>query len=195
VLVSPQFLRTLPAREIKCGLGEIVKYAALNAEIFERIEKHTDKLDNLEFLSSLIFQCIRHKAQVVQADEKENGERKSLNVGHTTGHAIELVCKLSHGESVLWGMKIETEIALENGVCDREYGKKLVAIIDKALQVSPVSTVDFSCVDEMVKRAKSDKKNTEDNQIYMAVAKAKGEWAMLALSEEDYRKNLQKFTR
>ena len=195
VLVSPEFLRTLPAREIKCGLGEIVKYAALNAEIFERIENRTDKLDNLEFLSSLIFQCIQHKAQVVQADERENGERKSLNVGHTTGHAIELVSQLSHGESVLWGMKIETKIALAQGVCEKSYGENLLAMIEKALQVSPMSTVDFSCVDEMAKRAKSDKKNTDDNQIYMAVAKTKGEWAMLALSEENYRKNLQEFTR
>jgi 3-dehydroquinate synthase len=194
VLVSPEFLRTLPAREIKCGLGEIVKYAALNAEIFDELEKRADGFDNLEFLSSLIVKCIRHKAQAVQADEKENGERKSLNVGHTTGHAIELVCNLSHGESVLWGMKIETKIAIDKGVCDKAYGEKLLVIIDKALQVSPVSTVDFSCIDEMVKRAKSDKKNTDDNKIQMAVAKAKGEWTLLSLSEEDYRKSVQKFT-
>jgi 3-dehydroquinate synthase len=194
VLIDPQFLKTLPARELKCGLGEIVKYAALSTEIFEKLKMNPDKLTDLDFLSSLILDCVRHKARVVELDEKENGERKSLNVGHTTGHAIELVCNLSHGESVLWGMKIETKIAVDKGACDKAYGEKLLSLIDKALQVSPVSTVDFSCIDEMVKRAKSDKKNTDDNKIQMAVAKAKGEWTLLSLSEEDYRKSVQKFT-
>ena len=129
VLVSPEFLNTLPAREIKCGLGEIVKYAALNASIFDALEQNADKLDNLEFLSSLTAECIRHKAQVVQADEKESGERKSLNVGHTTGHAIELNSGLSHGESVLFGMLIETKIAIDKGACNQEYGEKLLKII------------------------------------------------------------------
>ena len=193
VLVSPEFLNTLPAREIKCGLGEIVKYAALNASIFDALEQNADKLDNLEFLSSLTAECIRHKAQVVQADEKESGERKSLNVGHTTGHAIELNSGLSHGESVLFGMLIETKIAIDKGVCNQEYGEKLLKIIQNALAVAPCSVSDFSKIDEIAQKAKSDKKNTDDTQIHMAVAKAKGEWTMLALPMDEYRKGLQKF--
>ena len=195
VLVSPQFLTTLPAREIKCGLGEIVKYAALNGEIFNLLEENLDKLNDLTFLASLTELCIRHKAQVVQADEKENGERKSLNVGHTTGHAVELITQLSHGESVLWGMKIETQIALKQGICNKVYGEKLLAVIDKALAVVPRSVPDFSQIDEMANKAKSDKKNAEDGNIYMAVAKAKGEWMMLALTFEEYRQYLQSYTR
>ena len=193
VLVSPEFLNTLPAREIKCGLGEIVKYAALNAIIFDDLEQNADKLDNLEFLSSLTAECIRHKAQVVQADEKESGERKSLNVGHTTGHALELNSGLSHGESVLFGMLIETKIAINKGVCNQEYGEKLLKIIQNALAVAPCSVSDFSKIDEIAQKAKSDKKNTDDTQIHMAVAKAKGEWTMLALPMDEYCKGLQKF--
>ena len=97
ILVDPTFLKTLPAREIKCGVGEIVKYCALSGEIFDRIEKNADKLTDLAFLETLIVSCIKHKARVVEADEKESGERRSLNVGHTTGHAIELSSGLSHG--------------------------------------------------------------------------------------------------
>lgn len=191
VLVSPEFLKTLPPREIKCGLGEIVKYAALNAEIFDELHKSADKLDNLAFLASLTELCIRHKAQVVEADEKEIGERKSLNVGHTTGHAIELTSGLSHGECVLYGMRMETEIALQMGVCEKEHGKKLLWLIDKALAVVPHSAPDFSQIDEIASKAKSDKKNTEDAQIKMAVAKNKGEWTMLALDFDSYRNSLQ----
>ena len=195
VLVSPEFLNTLPQREIKCGLGEIVKYAALNCEIFDLLAQNTDKLSNLTFLSSLTAACICHKAKVVQADEKERGERKSLNVGHTTGHAIELVSGLSHGESVLVGMRIETEIAMQEGACEKAYGKKLLEIIDGALNTQPITQLTISSIDEAAQKAKSDKKNTDDNKIYMAVAKAKGEWTMLALPFEVYREYLQKFIR
>ena len=192
VLVSPEFLKTLPAREIKCGLGEIVKYAALNAEVFELLERNQDKLADLDFLSSLIELCIRHKAQVVEMDEKENGERKSLNVGHTTGHAIELSSELSHGESVLFGMQIETKIAIEQGVCKQEYGEKLLVLIEKALSVAPQSTPDFSQIGQAAEKARADKKNTDDGKIRMSVAQDKGAWTSLALPFETYKSSLIK---
>ena len=191
VLVSPEFLTTLPQREIKCGLGEIVKYAALNAEIFDALIGNTDKLGDLTFLSSLVELCIRHKAKVVEADEKENGERRSLNVGHTTGHAIELTSGLSHGESVLYGMRLETKIALQKGVCEKEYGEKLLLLIDQALAVAPYSVPDFTQIGKAAEKAKADKKNTEDNEIKMAVAKDKGEWTMLSLPFKAYQEGLE----
>ena len=187
VLIEPAFLNTLPAREIKCGLGEIVKYAALSGEIFTLFENKKDGFDELPFLTSLIEACVRHKACVVEADEKETGERKSLNVGHTTGHAIELSTKLSHGESVLWGMLIETQIAIEKGICEKEYGEKLLAIIRYALNVEPKISPDFSNVRKDAEKAKSDKKNLGDGTIALAVAKRKNEWTMLYLTFEEYK--------
>ena len=191
VLVDPAFLKTLPAREVKCGVGEIVKYAALSGEIFDLLENNTDKLTDLAFLETLIISCIRNKAGVVERDEKENVERRSLNVGHTTGHAIELSTGLSHGESVLYGMRFETQMAMEQGVCDKAYGKRLLAIVDTAIAQAPVKKVDFSNIDEDAKLARSDKKNTEDGEIKMAVAKEKNEWSMLSLPFEVYRKALK----
>ncbi|MBQ7924464.1 MAG: 3-dehydroquinate synthase [Clostridia bacterium] len=185
VLVNPAFLQTLPQREIKCGIGEIVKYAALNGEIFDALCKQ-DTLDEPQFLTSLIEKCIRHKAQVVQADEKESGERRSLNVGHTTGHAIELSTGLSHGEGVLYGMFMETQTAMEKGVCEKEYGEKLQQIVRKALALTPMSAPDFSGIAKDAEKAKSDKKNTGNNQITMSVAKAKGVWTTLSLPFEKY---------
>ncbi|MBQ8295703.1 MAG: 3-dehydroquinate synthase [Clostridia bacterium] len=187
VLVDPTFLQTLPKRELKCGVGEIVKYAALSGEIFDLLQENIDRLEDQEFLKTLITACIRHKACIVQADEKESGERRSLNVGHTTGHAIELFYGLSHGESVLYGMALETKIAIAADVCDREYGEKLLHVVNVALQISPCSNVDFRQIGEAAEKARSDKKNADDGKIQMAVAKAKGEWMMLALSFEDYR--------
>lgn len=187
VLVDPTFLKTLPERELKCGLGEIVKYAALSGEIFDLLENNVSSFGDIKYLTGLISACIRHKARVVEMDEKESGERRSLNVGHTTGHAIELTSGLSHGECVLYGMLFETRMAVELGVCDKEYGEKLLALVQSAIKLSPYEKVDFSRIAESAEKARSDKKNTEDGLIQMAVAKAKNEWTMLSLPFEEYR--------
>ena len=192
VLVDPTFLKTLPPREIKCGVGEIVKYAALSGEIFNVLEKNTDKLTDLTFLTELIVACIQHKANVVQADEKESGERRSLNVGHTTGHAIELTSGLSHGESVLYGMLFETRMAVSAGVCEKEYGQRLITLTEKAIGLAPQAAVDFSNIGANAEKARADKKNLDDGKIKMAVAKAKGAWTMFALDFEEYRDALIK---
>ena len=186
VLIAPLFLKTLPPREIKCGLGEIVKYAALNGEIFDILENGTERLTDLDFLVDLIEACVRHKARVVEADEKETGERKSLNVGHTTGHAIELSSGLSHGECVLYGTYLETQAAIEAGVCEKEYGKRLLNTVKRALEQQPQSPFDFSTLVNCLEKAKSDKKNADDNHIKMAVAKSKNEWTSFSLPFEKY---------
>ena len=190
VLIDPAFLSTLPDREIKCGLGEIVKYAALNGDIFDLLENNRTKWTDLTFLEDLIAVCVEHKARVVELDEKESGERRSLNVGHTTGHAIELSTGLSHGESVLYGMLFETKMAITLGVCEKEYGKKLVSLIEYAIAKNPIQTVGFSMLSQMADKARLDKKNTEDGKITMSVAKGKGEWTILSLPFEKYKETL-----
>lgn len=187
VLVNPAFLKTLPERELKCGLGEIVKYAALSGEIFDMLENNVSSFGDVKYLTGLISACIRHKAKVVEMDEKESGERRSLNVGHTTGHAIELTSGRSHGECVLYGMLLETRMAIEVGVCEKEYGERLLALVQSAIQLSPYEAMDFSRIAESAEKARSDKKNTEDGLIQMAVAKTKNEWTMLSLPFEEYR--------
>ncbi len=192
VLVNPDFLQTLSMREVKCGLGEIIKYAALSGDIFDELQDNLERFDDLEFLTGLIVDCIRYKAKVVEADEKESGERKSLNVGHTTGHAIELFSGLSHGESVLYGMRLETKIALSTGVCQREYGERLLRLINQALAFGGEEEYDLSSVDGYASKALADKKNADDGLVAMAVAKDKGEWAILSLPFTEYKEELKK---
>ncbi len=186
VIVDSRFLSTLPAREIKCGMGEIVKYAALDGAFFDELSANTERLGSLEFLSGLIAESIRLKAGVVERDEKETGERKCLNVGHTTGHAIELSHGFSHGEGVLYGMLLETQIALLLGVCEKEYGEKLIKIVQSAIAVAPYQKPDFSSIAVDAEKAKADKKNTQSGLITLAVAKAKNEWTTVSLSFERY---------
>jgi 3-dehydroquinate synthase len=191
VLVAPSFLQTLPMREVKCGIGEIVKYAALDKEIFDMLTKQNDYTET-SFLQGLIEKCIRYKVKVVEMDEKESGERRSLNVGHTTGHAIELSTGLSHGESVLYGMFFETQAAITYGVCDKEYGESLLAIVKKALAILPTSTPDFSNVKQYAEKAKTDKKNDSNDKVNMSVAKSKGVWTTFTLPFDSYVTALEK---
>ena len=189
VLVNPAFLQTLPAREIKCGLGEIVKYAALNADIFDALQAQNE-YDNASFLTSLTTKCIQHKARVVALDEKETGERKSLNVGHTTGHAIELSSGLSHGECVLLGTWLETWLGVEQGVCEKYYGGELLSIVERALKVAPKTDYHFSLIALHAEKAKLDKKNMEDGKVYLSVAKDKNQWTGLSMPFTAYRDGL-----
>ena len=187
VLVNPTFLNTLPAREIKCGLGEMVKYAALCGEIFDVLSSDIYRLGNLSYLTGFIADCIRYKAKVVGEDEKETGIRRCLNLGHTTGHAIESACGLSHGECVLYGLYLETKVAIEKGVCEKDYGEKLLNLVCGSLAVEPRSTLFHHVLEEGLEKALLDKKNKDDGCVALAVAKAKGEWTTLSLEFEEYR--------
>ena len=126
-------------------------------------------------------------------DEKESGERKSLNLGHTTGHAIELSYKLSHGESVLYGMLVETKIAMDMGVCHKEYGERLLEIISRALETQPKSVLKLSNTYKIAEKATSDKKNTDDGNINLVVARRAGAFDRISLSFYDYENYLRKF--
>ncbi len=192
VVVDTEFLKTLPLREIKCGMGEIVKYAALDGKFFKTLSENTDELSSLEFLQSLIADSIRLKAGVVERDEKESGERKCLNVGHTTSHAIELTHGFSHGEGVLYGMLLETHIAMKAGVCEKEYGEKLIKIVRAAIEVEPKSAPDFKNIKADAAKAKADKKNTRGDKITLSVAKKQNEWTTLTLDFDFYANALER---
>ena len=178
------------------GLGEMVKYAALCGEIFDVLSTDIYVLGKLSYLTGFIADCIRYKAKVVGEDEKETGIRRCLNLGHTTGHAIESACGLSHGECVLYGLYLETKVAIEKGVCEKDYGEKLLNLVCGSLAVEPRSTLFHHVLEKGLEKALLDKKNKDDGCVALAVAKAKGEWTTLSLEFEEYRNaiiNVAKF--
>lgn len=116
VLTDVAFLKTLPDREIRNGLGEIVKYGiGLSAELFEKLEKNIDALNSLDLdvYREIIYDCCEVKCRIVQEDEKEKGVRALLNLGHTFGHAVETVSDfaVTHGEAVAIGLCCAGELA------------------------------------------------------------------------------------
>src|SRR5207248_8791523 len=125
VLIDPEILLTLPGREFRAGMYEALKCGIIgNAELFTRLENTRMKalLQDREFLSWVIAESVKLKAQVVSADEKEGDLRRVLNLGHTLGHALETATAYKHflhGEAVAWGMQAAARISLEIGMCDR----------------------------------------------------------------------------
>lgn len=184
VIVDPLFFDTLPRREIRCGLGEIVKYGALNKGIYQKLKKNKSKLFGSEFLEDIVYDCIAHKAEVVEDDEKDvNGLRKTLNLGHTTGHAFELYYKRkSHGEYVLIGMYYELFIAEKKGVCGGKYAENLYKLIKKVIKTIPA----YDDAEKGAAFAKFDKKNTDDALISIIVPCEEGKSKEIKLPVTEY---------
>jgi 3-dehydroquinate synthase len=109
VIIDPEWLRTLPARDLAAGLAEVIKTGFISdASILDLMKEfHLDRdRENLELLTQLIEKSVSVKAQVVSADFRESFEREILNYGHTLGHAIERHSKytLRHGEAISIGL-------------------------------------------------------------------------------------------
>jgi len=121
VITDPKVLQTLPHREYRSGLFEVIKYAIIaDPELFVFLEKRMLALlrRDAAVLSRVITRCIRIKAHVVTKDERESGLRHILNFGHTLGHALEAATRYRrflHGEAIAWGMLAATLFALATG--------------------------------------------------------------------------------
>ncbi|MDD4901551.1 MAG: 3-dehydroquinate synthase [Patescibacteria group bacterium] len=113
VITAINFLNTLPKKEIKNGLAELIKYGTIkDAKLYEFLQNNYSNLGEKE-LVEIIERAAKIKAAIVSKDEKESGERTILNYGHTIGHAIETIenYKISHGEAVALGMVFEGKIS------------------------------------------------------------------------------------
>ena len=191
VIADPLFFSTLPKREMRCGLGEIIKYGALSKEIYNLLLENADKLYSEKFLEMVVGLCINHKAEVVKNDERDSGGlRKSLNLGHTTGHALELhYGKKSHGEYVLIGMYFELQIARKRGICGGQYAENLEKLIKKVIKIPA-----FENIEEAALNAVHDKKNVDEN-ISLIVPCKEGEFAEIKLPVAEYVSQLQMVAR
>jgi 3-dehydroquinate synthase len=118
VVVDPVFLSTLPHREFRSGLYEVVKYGAIaDRELFAFLEQHMDTVLRRDpaALDYILARSIAIKADVVSKDERESGLRQILNFGHTLGHALETATnyrRFLHGEAIAWGMIAASMMAL-----------------------------------------------------------------------------------
>ena len=137
VICDLEVLKNLPAREISCGLAEIVKHAAIaDADLFDYLEKHAESILALdrEAIEKLVLRSVEIKSAIVNRDETEQGERRLLNFGHTFGHAIEKVSGVSHGEAVSMGMVMASALSVKKGRLSTQEDRRLHQLL-KRLQL------------------------------------------------------------
>lgn len=135
VLVDPAVLASLPEREFRGGLAEVIKYGVIaDANLFGYLEENMGKIlaRDSEALEHVIRRSIQIKAGVVSRDERESGLREILNYGHTFAHALESVTqyrKYQHGEAVAWGMMCAALLGHETVKTPADDVARIIALV------------------------------------------------------------------
>jgi 3-dehydroquinate synthase len=161
VLIDPDVLYTLPEREYRAGLFEVIKCGVIrDRALFDLFSQRAGEILSLqpELVEQLIAGAVRIKAEVVSADEKEGDLRRILNFGHTVGHALEAETKYErflHGEAVAWGMAVATELAAILGMLARAEASCIQEVI---FRFGPLPSANGLDADRLLERLGKDKK-------------------------------------
>ena len=134
VIADISLLATLPPEEIACGLAEIVKHGCIaDLHYFDYIEAHCDAIAQLnpEVMHKLVYGSVVIKSTVVNNDEREAGERRKLNFGHTIGHALEKTLGISHGAAVSIGMAMAADLSKTRGLLPSLDAARLGALLTR----------------------------------------------------------------
>lgn len=155
IIIATSFLKTLNEREYKNGLAEVYKHAIISDEVLWK------DLKSNTFSNDILLKSIAVKTKVVNADFYERGERKILNFGHTIGHALESYAithkiDLLHGEAIVMGMMIETELACLLGNLSKENKDEIVNTLSANFTIHDSLQIDFNLVASFLLQ---DKKN------------------------------------
>lgn len=187
VVCDVNMLKTLSNREFRTGLAEIIKAAIIaDEELFAMLEscdfsrlKGDEKL-----LREILFRAIKIKAAIVECDEREAGERRKLNLGHTLAHAIEkCTSKLNHGEAVAVGLHLITQLAVERNLLAWEDAHRIDALLEQAgfSLESPVP------MRELLAAVSKDKKS-EGSDIHIVLPTAIGACCVDKMPQKEFAK-------
>jgi len=161
VVADLAVLGTLPRREFRAGLYEVVKYGMTSsAGLFDRIARDSAAIfaRQPDVLAAIVAESCRIKAAVVAADEREAGPRRVLNFGHTAGHALEAVTKyrrFRHGEAVAYGMLVAAELAVMRGALAE---RDRAALADLIASLGPLPPIADLTTAQMIEAMQHDKK-------------------------------------
>lgn len=193
VIIDVDILNTLPKREFISGFAEIIKHGAIaDKKYFDFVTSKKPADFSQNELVEIIKESIQIKSNIVSADEKESGQRKLLNFGHTIGHAIEALSQdtnapLLHGEAVSIGMIAEAQIAKLIGILSEED----YILLEKALILAglPIKYLNISS-DKIIEKIKSDKKSEKDKINWTLLTKIGAAIYNQTVEESEIRKVL-----
>jgi len=170
VAIDTALLETLPRREFRAGLYEVIKYGVIASRpLFDRVGGSLKALfaHAQDALLPVVTESVEIKSSVVAQDEREHGVRRTLNFGHTAGHALEAVTKYKrfrHGEAVGYGMLIAAAIAVARGTMSQADRDALADVIAK---MGPLPAITDIPVDELLEAIGHDKKVLEGKLHYV----------------------------
>ncbi len=164
VVIDPQVLETLPEREYRAGIYEVIKCGVIaDRPLFDMLEQQ--RAEVLErragAVERMIADSVRIKAEVVSSDERESGLRRVLNFGHTLGHALEAetgYARFLHGEAVAFGMRAAAYLAELTGMLAAAEGARLRAVVDS---YGPIPSLAGVAAENLVARLSRDKKTIQ----------------------------------
>lgn len=190
VIADIAMLRTLPAREWRAGLAEVVKAAVIgDSELFGLLERSAEEIkESPELLHDVVVRAIRLKADIVERDEREGGVRRVLNLGHTLGHAIEKATqRYNHGEAVAIGLSMISEASVAKGIMSAEDAQRIDALLERLGFVlrSDIAT------NELFREVRYDKKRQGDT-IRVVLPERIGNCRIETMSLDDFGRMLQK---
>ncbi len=187
VVADISFLKSLPDEEFVCGMGEVVKYGVLSeSDLFIRLESNLEKILYREpdLLMEIISSCARIKAEIVEDDEREQGIRAHLNLGHTFAHALETYFSyegLKHGQAVLLGMKSALHVSQEQDIIEEDVAMRIGELINK-FDVEIPTTKRLN-PEELVSIMKRDKK-IRQGKINLVLPEGIGKISVKPVSDE-----------
>jgi len=195
VAVDPRLLDTLPRREFRSGLYEVVKYGVIASRpLFDRVARHTKAVfarDPDVVIPAIIESC-RIKAEVVSADEREGGLRRILNFGHTVGHALEAVTRyrrFRHGEAIALGMLAAADLSVTRGVLASAERDALASLV---AQLGPLPSLADLPLSDVLGAVRRDKK-VVNGRLHFVLATAIGSTATADdVTEDELRDVLQR---
>ncbi|GAC1618152.1 MAG: 3-dehydroquinate synthase [Candidatus Acidiferrum sp.] len=162
VLIDPNLLKTLPAREFRGGLAEVIKYGVISdPALFSFLEQSMSLVQQRDpvVLDYIIRRSAEIKARVVSKDERESGLREILNFGHTFAHALETLTgyrHFQHGEAVAWGMMCAAKLGQEVGITPPDDVSRIVTLIRR---LEPLPSWPRVSSLAMINAMRSDKKS------------------------------------
>ena len=196
VIIDVEFLKTLPKREFKSGMGELLKHSFLTKDksYLGYIENNVEKIKNLDnkVLENIVEQSIRIKKHYVDIDPFEKGERTFLNLGHTYAHALESFFDykaFTHGEAVAKGVIFDLELSLLRGKINNEY-------LERAKNIFKLFNIDTDLIylpsDKFISLMKKDKKNFF-SKIITILLDSEGHLSKTEIKEDEIIKIIDKY--
>ena len=182
VLIDPELLATLPPREYRAGLYEVIKSAVIaSPALFDLLEAQREAVlqQHGATVEWMIAECVRIKVEVVSADEREMGLRKILNFGHTVGHALEAETayrRFLHGEAVAFGMLAATRLAQLTGYVSPPAASRIETLVRAYGPIPDTAAIDPAALQ---KRLVSDKK-TQQGHVHFVLPTAIGATQIVA---------------